>query len=370
MMADEGGRTADGRKRFRRYVAIGVALGLVVVVMIAGAFYRVVHVIPSDARMVHFPIPVQTAPAKVQEIRRIIGASGTIQPSYPIAVTAKVVARVLELPVNVGVIVKPGDLLVQLDPSLYQANVVTAKVTYDHAHKDLAREEALFKKNFASAVEVETARDTDATAYAALVSAQIDLRNTRVVSPVAAVVQVRYANPGETTKMDEELLQLGVLDPAMMDAAVSEDNANFTYLGMQGEIGTDAFPGELFSGTVAKIDSVVEDTTRTFGAYIRLDNHDLRLKTGVTGYARLVSSRMALAVPASAIINPVGDRASVFVVGDDKVAHLRDVRFGSTSGHVTEIVSGLQEGEQVVAVGQRDLRENDKVQVNRFAPWN
>ena len=86
--------------------------------------------------------------------------------------------------------------------------------------------------------------------------------------------------------------------------------------------------------------------------------------------ARLVSSRMALAVPASAIINPVGDRASVFVVGDDKVVHLRDIRFGSTSGHVTEVVSGLQEGEQVVAVGQRDLRENDKVQVNRFAPWN
>src|SRR5208282_6022388 len=202
----------------------------------------------------------------VEEIRRIIGASGTIQPSYPIAVTAKVIARILELPVNVGVTVKPGDLLVQLDPSLYQANVVTAKVTYDHAHRDLAREEALFKKNFASEVEVETARDTDATAYAALVSAQIDLRNTRVVSPVAAVVQVCYSNEGETTKMDEEMLQLGVLDPAMMDAAVSEDNANFTYLGMQGEIGTDAFPGELFSGTVAKIDSVVEDTTRTFGA--------------------------------------------------------------------------------------------------------
>lgn len=368
-MADDGGR-AGGSRRFRRYVAVGVALGLVVAVFIASALYRVVHVIPSDARKVHLPIPVQTAPVKVEEIRRIIGASGTIQPSYPIAVTAKVVARILQVPVNVGVIVKPGDLLVQLDPTLYQANLVKEQVTYDHAHKDLRRMEALAKRNFASPVEVETARETDATAYAALIGAQIDLKNTRVLSPVAAVVQVRYANPGETTKTDEELLQLGVLDPAMMDAAVSEDNIKFAYLGMRGEIGTDAYPGELFRGTVAKIDSVVEDTTRTFGAYIQIDNHELRLKTGVTGYARLESSRMALAVPASAIINPVGDRASVFVVGDDKVARQREVRFGATSDHATEILSGLQEGEQVVAVGQRDLRDNDTVEVNRFAPWN
>jgi RND family efflux transporter MFP subunit len=369
-MTDDGGMSAGGKSRLRRYILTGAALGLLVVLFAGGALYRVVHVIPSDARKVRLPIPVQTAPAKVQEVNRIIGASGTIQPSYPISITAKVVARIIEVPVNVGVIVKPGDSLVQLDPTLYQANVTKAQVTYDHAHKDLQRMESLAKRNFASPTEVETARDTDATAYASLVSAQIDLRNTRILSPAAAVVQVRYANPGETTKTDEELLQLGVLDPAMMDAAVSEDNAKFTYLGMHGEVGTDAYPGELFGGTVAKIDSVVEDTTRTFGAYIRLDNPGLRLKTGITGYARLMSSRMALTVPASAIINPVGDRASVFVVDDDKVAHLREVRFGATSGHVTEISSGLQEGEQVVAVGQRDLRDGDKVQINRFAPWN
>jgi membrane fusion protein, multidrug efflux system len=358
------------RRRRYVYVVIGITLGLAVAAMATAAIYRVVHTVSKDARLLRLPIPVQTVPAKVQRIQRIIGASGTIQPSYPISVTAKVDARILSVPVNVGTIVKPGQLLVQFDSTLYRAKLTTAQLTYVHAHNELKRTEDLAAKKYASASNVEVARDADASAYAALVSAQIDLSYTRIVSPVPAVVQVRYANPGEAPKLDEQLLLLGVLDPAMMDAAVSEDNIRYTYLGMKGEVGTDAFPGELFSGTVAKIDSVVEDATRTFGAYIELDNHGLRLKTGVTGYARLASSRMALTVPTTAIMNPVGDRASVFVIDKDGVAHIREVRVGSTAARYTEILSGLEEGEQVVTVGQRDLRDNDKVQLNRFAPWN
>jgi RND family efflux transporter MFP subunit len=359
---------AEGKRRYYRYV-----IGLLLLVALAGmgflALRQLVHTTQNDARIVHLPIPVQTVPAKVQTIARIIGASGTIQPSYPVTMTAKVVAKVLEVPIVVGTIVRPGDLLVKLDPKLYEAEVAKAEVNYQHTHNDLLRQESLLKRNFASAVQVEAARDADATAYATLVGAQIDLSNTRVTSPVPAVVQVRYVNPGETTQTDEQLVQLGVLDPALMEAAVSEDNIGYVYLGMAGAVGTDAFPGETFRGTVTKIDSVVQDTTRTFGAYISLVNHDLRLKTGVTGFARLESSRMALAVPSTAMMNPVGDHATVFVV-DHNVARIREIRYGLASDGITEILSGLREGEQVVTVGQLYLHDNDKVQVNEFAPWN
>jgi cobalt-zinc-cadmium efflux system membrane fusion protein len=155
-----------------------------------------------------------------------------------------------------------------------------------------------------------------------------------------------------------------------MQAAVSEDNIGYVYIGMPGSVGTDAFPGETFHGTVTKIDSVVQDNTRTFGAYVSLPNHDLRLKTGITGFARLYSDRIGLAVPSTAIINPVGDRASLFVLDDHGAAHLREVRCGLAANGFTEILAGLREGEQVVTVGQLYLRDNDKVQANTFAPWN
>lgn len=358
----------ERKRRYYRYV-----VGLVLVLALAGmgflAMRQLVNTTQNDARVVHRPIPVQSVPAKVQTIARIIGASGTIQPSYPVTMTAKVVARVLKVPVMVGAIVRPGDLLVQLDTRLYDANVAKAEADYQHSHNDLLRQESLYKRNFASAVQVETARDAEAAAYATLVGAQIDLSNTRVTSPVAGFVQVRNVNPGETTQLDEQLVQVGVLDPAYMEAAVSEDNIGYVYLGMDGTVGTDAFPGETFHGTVAKIDSVIQDTTRTFGTYISIANHDLRLRTGITGFARLESSRMGLAVPSTAIMNPVGDRATVFVL-DHGTAHLREVRCGLAANGFTEILAGLQEGEQVVTAGQLYLRDNDKVVANSFAPWD
>ena len=323
-----------------------------------------------DARVVGDPIPVQTVAAKVQSFDAEIGGSGSIQPSVPVTITSKVIARVLNVPVQEGEVVHPGDLLVEFDPQLYLANLASADVTYEHTHKQLERMETLARKKFAAPVDVENARVAEAQARDAAVSARIDLANTKVYSPVAAIVISRTVNPGETSRMDETMLQLGVLDPVLMNAAVSEDKLGFTFVGMPGEVGTDAFPGEVFKGKVTRIDPTVDPTTRTFGAYIQLANRDLRLKSGVTGYARLTSHRMALAVPTTAILNPVGDRRSVFVVDGDGTAHLREVRVGMSAGGATEILSGLQEGEQVVAAGQMGLRDNDKVRANQNAPWN
>jgi hypothetical protein len=69
-------------------------------------------------------------------------------------------------------------------------------------------------------------------------------------------------------------------------------------------------------------------------------------------------------------MNPVGDRATVFVVTKDNKAHLREIRRGLMVEGFTEVFGGLQEGDQVATVGQFGLRDNDLVNANHFAPWN
>lgn len=349
---------------------VGVGLGAVVAVVLALTAYRLTRTVQADARLVDLPQPVQTVPATVKVLRETIGAAGTIEPSMPVTLTAKVVSRVLEVPVDLGTVVRPGELLVQMDRRLFEANLETARAAYDHAHKQLLRMKALTQRQFASAVDLEKARTEEAAARDAMVRADIDLANTRIVSPVFAVVLERQTNPGEITKLDQHLIVLGMLDPVMMVAQVSEDKLGSVYVGMQSAIGTDAFPGVVFTGSVDKIDFRVNDATRTFAVYIRLANHNLRLTKGVTGYARLESTRMALAIPATAIMNPVGDRSTVFVVTKDHRVHLREIRRGSVVDGMAEVPGGLQEGEQVVTVGQFGLRENDIVSANHFAPWN
>jgi RND family efflux transporter MFP subunit len=354
----------------RRDLIVGLLLGATVTVVLLYTAYHVTHTVQKDARLVRLPIPVQTVPATVKVLHATIGASGTIQPSMPVTMTAKVVSGVLKVPVDLGTVVKRGDLLVELDQRLFKTNLEAARVSHEHARKQLQRMLALMRRDFASAVDVEKARTEEAVTRDAVVRAEIDLANTRVVSPVPAVVLEREINPGEITKIDQDLVELGVLDPVMMVAQVPEDKIGAVYLGMRGVVGTDAFPGMNFTGPIAKIDSQVNDITRTFAAYARLDNHDLRLKKGVTGYARLESTRMALTIPSTAVMNPVGDRATVFVVGKDSKAHMREIRQGLAVEGMTEVLGGIEEGDQVVATGQFDLRDNEPVRANHFAPWN
>ena len=367
-MSAVGLRDAAWEKRYE--LVVGLVLGIIVLYTLARLLMYLVHSDGSKARLVGLPIPVQTLPARFLELNETIGAIGSVEPSMYAAMTAKVIGRVVDVPVDLGSIVKPGTLLVSVDDSIYKAQLRFATETYGHASNQLERIERLFKDKLASVVEVELAQAAKATALQSLVSAQLALANTVIRSPTDAVVLQRVVNPGQFTRLDEVLIELGVIEPAMMVADVGEDKSGSIYLGMSATVGMDAFPGEAFSGQVVKIDAEVSSVTHTFGVYIKLSNRGLRVKPGLTGYARLASTRMALAVPSVALMNPVGDRVTTFVMGKDHKVHLREVRRGLIANGFTELLSGVREGEQVVTVGQLQLRDNDVVSENHFGPWN
>jgi membrane fusion protein, multidrug efflux system len=347
----------------------------VLLVLIAGAAVVVVlkYFVQTDglkARPVGLPIPVQALATKVTSVHEVIGASGTTAESNDVFLTNRVTAKVLNVPVEIGNIVKTGDLLAQIDDNLFRVAVDRSKLNLDHTAKQLDRMLAMQQKGFASMVEIERARTEKAAAEEALVEAQFNLTNTRITAPAAAIVLERAINPGEITSVGNEAFKLGIIQPLFMVAQVSQEKIGSVHLGMHGEVSTDGFPGVVFEGEVVKIDGRVNDTTRTFGVYIKIPNQDLRLIPGITGYARLMNQRMVLAIPSTAVINPVGDKAMVYVVDKDNRAHVREIRRGLLISGMTEVLDGLQEGEEVVTVGTQELRDNDRVVVNQSAPWN
>lgn len=366
----ESNRLLNVLAKRRGEIILGVLL-----VLIAGAAVVVMlkYFVQTDglkARPVGLPIPVQTLPAKVTSLHEVIGASGNTAESTDVLLTDRVVAKVVKVAVQIGNIVKQGDLLAQMDDTLFASAVVRAQLNLDHNTNQLERMLAMQKKGFASMVEIERARTEKASAEEALVQAQFNLTNTRITAPAPAIVLERDINPGEITSVGNEAFKLGIIEPVFMVAQVSQEKIGSVHMGMRGEVSTDGFPGVVFAGEVVKIGGMVNDTTRTFGVYISIPNHDLRLIPGITGYARLINERMALAVPSTAVINPVGDKAVVYVVDKDNRAHVREIRRGLLIGGMTEVLDGLQEGEEVVTVGTQELRDNDRVVVNQSAPWN
>jgi membrane fusion protein (multidrug efflux system) len=367
-----GPTTQMKRSHWIIFFVICIILGLLVV----GTVIHLIGTTPSVARRLSGPMPVETVPAKRQDLKEVIGGSGAIEQAQTVQLTAQVPAQVLEVPVKIGDIVKKGDLLVRWDDRLIQATLEANRAYVDSNKLKIAdetrqveRNKALEQKSMGTALELEKAEMALADAKEALAKAtlslrqsEIDLEHVQMRAPLDGIVLERLVNPGETTHRDQVVIKLGSLNNVLLAAKISEDKMHSVQLGLTAEASFPAFPGEVFKGKVVKIDPNIDPVTRTFTAYVEIKNDDFRLKPGLSGFTRIRrSANNVLAVPSIAIMNPSGEQASVFVVDDSNHAKLRKIRPGIVVDAMTEVRDGLKEGEKVVTVGQLYLNDNDKV---------
>ena len=354
------------------FLVICAVLGLLIVM-------AVVHVVRTStpvARRVHAATPVETVPVSRQTLDEVIGGSGAVEQSSTVQLTTQLTADVLEVPVKIGDLVKKGDLLVRLDDRLIRATVEANREYVDVSQIKIKNETnqvnryiALQQKAMGTPLDLEKAeisladaRQDLAKSTLSLKQAEIDLEHSSIKASLDGIVLERLVNPGESTHRDEVLLKLGSLNTIFVAAKFTEEKMHSVQLGGAAETAFPAFPGEVFPGKVVKIDPNIDPTTRTFTTYVEIQNSDLRLKPGLSGFVRIRRSmKDALAIPSIAVMNPSGEQASVFVINDSGHANLRKVRPGIVVNAMTQITSGLQEGEKVVTVGQLYLKENDKV---------
>ena len=373
------------------FLVVCCVLGLLV-------FKTALHLIHTDskkARIVHAPSPVETIPVRRQTLEEVIGGSGTVQQFYSVLLTTQIAARVLEVPVWIGDIVKKGDLLVRWDDRLIQATldanrqfVETSNIKIKNETRQVERYTALEKQHMGTPLDLEKAEIALADAYEQLAKATMGLREAEIAlervqmrAPIEGIVLERLVNPDEITHNDQIVMKLGAIDKVLMAAKVTEEKIHSLQVDLPAEVTFPAFPAETFQGNVFKIDPNIDPVTRTFTVYIQIENRpyikaakeiyevpltlraeDYRLKPGLSGFAHIRrTAKDVTAVPSVAILNPSGDQASVFVV--DRSGHVttRKVHLGIVANAMTEVTSGLNEGEKVVTVGQLYLKENDKV---------
>src|SRR5262249_11489318 len=156
------------------FLAICFILGLLV-------FFTVIHVInttPSRARLVNAPSPVETVPVRRQDLKEVVGGSGSIEQAQTVQLTSQVTAEVKEVRVKIGDIVKKDDLLVRWDDRLIQATLEANRSYVDSNNikiqdetRQVERYKALEKKNMGTPVELEKSEMSLADAKEALAKA-------------------------------------------------------------------------------------------------------------------------------------------------------------------------------------------------------
>ncbi|MBN9529838.1 MAG: efflux RND transporter periplasmic adaptor subunit [Alphaproteobacteria bacterium] len=175
---------------------------------------------------------------------------------------------------------------------------------------------------------------------------------TTVVAPVTGVIQSLEVREGMTVAPGMTLARLNGLDPVWLEAAVPEALSGSVRAGAPVEARLVAFPEEAFAGTIVAVLPEADAVSRTVKLRIELSNHDRRLRPGMFADIRLGGDAMpALTVPAEAVIR-TGRRAIVMLAEPEGRFRPVEVMLGREGGGRIAVLSGLAEGQKVVASGQ------------------
>lgn len=333
-----------------------------------------------------------TAKVARGDIIRTVSATGTVNPVATVLVGTQVSGTIKHIYVDFNSSVKKGQVIAEIDPSLFEAqveqaraNVLAARANLKKAEAVLAdasraleRNKALFAKDLIAKSELETAQTNYQTALAqvvaakaqlsqseaALKSAETNLRYTKIISPVDGVVISRNVDVGQTVAASFQTPTLFTiardLTKMQINTNVAEADIGKIAVDQMVEFTVDAYPEEVFRGKVSQIRlaPINIQNVVTYDVVIVVDNPDLKLKPGMTANVSIITGekKNVIRVPNAALritLSRFGENQDkpegpgVWIIEKGKPKFV-GVKLGISDGVYTEVLSGIEEGQEVI----------------------
>ncbi len=195
-------------------------------------------------------------------------------------------------------------------------------------------------------------------------NAAVQLSYARIVSPIAGVVADRAVYPGEMPASGSPIVSIVDISQVVARANVPVTEAASIHVGRPARItGPD---GDL-PGKVTVVSPAVDPNTTTVEVWVQAANPGERLKPGATVHVSIIAETIqnTMIVPAAALLNSDEGGQKVMVIDDKSIAHERKISLGVRQGDRVQILSGLQEGDQVVTSGGLGLDDKAKVVIQK-----
>ena len=278
-----------------------------------------------------------TAKVVKGDITEKVTATGTINPISTVNIGTQVSGTISEIFVDYNSLVKKGQVLAQIDPALFQAtvdqrqaalniakaqvDVVNNDIVYYKKHLD--RIKKLNSSKYSADAELESAeRDYNnslvqlelrkaevSQAEAALHSAEIDLKYTKIVSPVDGIVVSKEVEVGQTVAASFQTPTLfnvaEDLTKMQIETSVVEADIAKVKEGQSVEFSVDSYPDEKFFGIVTQVrnEAITTSNVVTYEVIIEIDNKELKLKPGMTANVEIITAeeKGVLLVPNKAL---------------------------------------------------------------------
>jgi HlyD family secretion protein len=344
------------------------------------------------------------------DIRATVTATGTMNAVTTVLVGTQVSGTIKTLYVDFNSPVKKGQILAQIDPSTFQAqvdqakanllaaraNVQKAEASVTDTKRTLERNKTLFARNLIAKSDADTAETNFLSAEAqlsaskaavaqtkaALDFAETNLRYTKIISPVDGTVISRNVDVGQTVAASFQTPTLfniaQDLTRMQIDTSVDEADIGKIRVDQPVEFSVDAYPEITFKGKVSEVRNapITVQNVVTYDVVVRVDNPELKLKPGMTANVSIIldEKKGVLRVPNAALRFRPAERSveatpqkgsadqkgsAVWVLENGKPKRIK-VTTGIGDGNYTELVSGeLKEGDAVIVESIGGMKKSD-----------
>ncbi|HEV2224004.1 MAG TPA: efflux RND transporter periplasmic adaptor subunit [Candidatus Acidoferrales bacterium] len=310
-------------------------------------------------------------------------AVGTVRAAQTSQVSSQMMGNIVEIRTHEGDRVQQGQVLAIIDDAqprsvVNQATAAVAASEQEVAAADsdfaladatLKRYQQLYEKKSVSPQEFDEikaryqsaearrnmVRAGQAQANAALMQARTLLGYTNIRAPFAGVVTQKMADAGTLASPSMPIFTIEDTRSYRLEVTVNESDIRLVHAGQTAPVSIDALGNAQLIGKVVQIVPAADPSSRSFLVKVGLPS-DARLRSGLFGRAEFSrGQRESLLIPRASVVER-GQLQGVYVLDANQIAELRYVTLGNSTGGQIEVLSGLQDGEKLVAApGDRDL---------------
>lgn len=324
------------------------------------------------ASMQKIPV-VSTAVVHYENWQPQVHAVGSMRAIRGVSVTTDLAGLVQEIDFKPGTLVRKDKLLVQLNARSDVAQLHALQANADLAKAVYKRDKAQYSIGAISkaTLDADAANEKNTQALAEQQAAIVAKKTIR--APFTGRLGVCLVNPGQYVAAGDKIVSLQTFDPIYADFYVPQQDLVQLQVGQTVNMQNDALPGKIFYGKITAIDPALDTSTRNVEIEATFPNPDEQLKPGMFASVLVDTGvpKSYLTLPQTAIaFNPYG--SSVYVVKSvtekgkqaEKMVVQSFITTGQTRGDQIAVLSGLNEGDEVVTSGQMKLKNNMTIEIN------
>lgn len=338
---------------------------------------KVTQITRAIAEHAHFAPPpdaVTTVKVERREWRDSFDTVGSFVSIQGATLSAKESGNVVAVKFESGSKVKAGDVLIEIDRSVEEANLRGAIARLDLAKQNLERASKLRGQSALALATLEDAQSKVQQSEAEVASIKAAIDRKTIVAPFDGRAGIRTVNVGSYVNAGAPLVPLFSLNPIYFNFSVPQQLVPQLELHSRVDVGLDAFPDRRFVGEITAINPNVDEILRTISVQSTVENPHEDILPGMFGSVHLeLGDAAPLLVIPTVSVNYATYGNSVYVVEHSKDRDGKDratvkqqiVQLGRARGDLIAVTKGLKEGDEIVASGAFKLRPGSQINIKQ-----